>query len=388
MSTQLAQQQQPSRDLKGLLNSDKQREQFAAALPKHLKPERFVRVATTALMRVPNLAQCTPESFMKCLLDLSAWGIEPDGRRAHLIPFKNNRSGTYECTLILDWKGLAELALRSGMISKLHADVVCENDVFAYNLGEITAHAIDFRKPRGEPYAAYALAVTKDGATFVAVMQKEEIEKIRDRSQGYRSAIQYKKENPWLSDPSEMWKKTAFRRLSKLLPLSPEFRDAVAKEEEEYDPQIRDVTPRPTGPVALANDPFQRPAITEQPPAAEEPPPFADLPDAGASAPVENEATGTTEPAESPAPAANVVVGYFEKVTTQESKPNAAKPWKLWRLHYSIAGGACREAVTFSASIGEDLGWLQEGDKIEIEVEPGAKGDTIKSVGKVEGGAA
>jgi len=110
-------------------------------------------------------------------------------------------------------------------------------------------------------------------------------------------------------------------------------------------------------------------------------------------APVEDSPPFPTEetapdPAESPAPASNVVVGYFEKVTTQESKPNAAKPWKLWRLHYSIAGGACREAVTFSASIGEDLGWLQEGDKIEVEIEPGAKGDTIKSVGKVEGGAA
>ena len=377
MSTQLAQQQQPSRDLKGLLNSDSMKQQFANALPKHLKPERFIRVATTALMRVPNLAQCTPESFMKCMLDLSAWGIEPDGRRAHLIPFKNNQRGTYECTLILDWKGLAELALRSGMISKLHADVVCENDVFAYNLGEITAHVIDFRKPRGEPFAAYALATTKDGATFVAVMSKEEIEKIRDGSQGYRSAIQYKKANPWLTDPAEMWKKTAFRRLSKLLPLSAEFREAAAKEDDEYDPQIRDVTPRPAGPVALANNPFQPPAITEQPPAADEPPPFSDLPE---SAP-------ETEPA-AEAPKGNVVVGYFEKVTTQESKPDAKKPWKLWRVHYSVAGGAFKEAVTFSATIGDDLQWLTEGDKIEIEVEAGDKGDTIKSIGKVEGGAA
>jgi recombination protein RecT len=373
MSTQLA-QQQPSRDLKGLLNSDSMKQQFANALPKHLKPERFIRVATTALMRVPNLAACTPESFMKCMLDLSAWGIEPDGRRAHLIPFKNNRSGTYECTLILDWKGLAELALRSGMIGKLHADVVCENDVFGYNLGEITAHVIDFRKPRGEPYAAFALATTKDGATFVAVMSKEEIEKIRDNSQGYKSAIQYNKTNPWISDPGEMWKKTAFRRLSKLLPLSAEFRDAASKEDEEYDPQIRDVTPRPAGPIALESNPFDR---LPNPATTEEAPPFDDLP-----------ATG---PAPEPAPAepaGNVLVGYFEKFETQESKPGAAKPWKLWRVHYCIAGGAFKQATTFSATIGEYLEWLSEEDKIEIEVETGEKGDTIKGICKVEGGAA
>lgn len=376
MSTNLAQPAEKT-SLKSLLNSDNMKQQFANALPKHLKPERFIRVATTALMRVPNLALCTPESFMKCMLDLSAWGIEPDGRRAHLIPFKNNRSGTYECTLILDWKGLAELALRSGMIGKLHADVVCENDVFAYNLGEITAHAIDFRKPRGEPYAAYALATTKDGATFVAVMSKEEIEKIRDNSQGYKSAIQYNKTNPWISDPSEMWKKTAFRRLSKLLPLSAEFRDAAGKEDEEYDPQIRDVTPRPAGPVALENNPFDR---LPNPATTEETAPFDDL-----SAQEEPPAADTT-PTETPK--SNVIVGYFEKFETQESKPGATKPWKLWRLYYSVAGGAFKQATTFSATIGEDLQWLTDGDKIEVEVETGEKGDTLKSVGKVEGGAA
>lgn len=81
----------------------------------------------------------------------------------------------------------------------------------------------------------------------------------------------------------------------------------------------------------------------------------------------------------------NVIVGYFEKAEVKEGTAKG-KPWKLWRVHYSIAGGAFKEAVTFSSSIGEDLQWLAEGDKIEIEVEPGDKGEVIKSIGKVEGG--
>lgn len=67
-------------ELKALLTGDKMREQFAAALPKHLTAERFCRVAITALSRTPKLAECTQESFFRCLLDLSAYGIEPDGR--------------------------------------------------------------------------------------------------------------------------------------------------------------------------------------------------------------------------------------------------------------------------------------------------------------------
>lgn len=217
MSTQLTTTK--TQELKALLTGDKMREQFAAALPKHLTPERFCRVAITALSRTPKLAECTQESFFRCLLDLSAFGLEPDGRRAHLIPYGN------QCTLILDWKGIAELALRSGLIAKLHADIVCENDEFAYDLGEIKTHKIDFKQPRGAMYAVYALAVTKDGQTFVSVMHKEEVEAIRKRSRAGNSG-------PWQTDYNEMAKKTAFRRLAKWLPLSAEFRDALDKDDD------------------------------------------------------------------------------------------------------------------------------------------------------------
>lgn len=214
--------------LKQTLSSDAMREQFARALPKHLSPERFCRIAITALTRTPKLQQCTQESLMKCLLDLSAFGLEPDGRRAHLIPYKD------QCTLIIDWKGLAELAMRSGIIAKLHADVVCENDVFEFNLGEVVTHKIDFRKPRGEPYAAYALAQTKTGEVFAAVLSKDEIDAVRKRSRSGDSG-------PWVTDYNEMAKKTAFRRLAKWLPLSADFRDAQDRDDETE--VVRDVTP-------------------------------------------------------------------------------------------------------------------------------------------------
>jgi len=215
--------------LKQTLTSDKMREQFAAALPKHLTPERFTRIAITALTRTPKLVECTQASLMRCLLDLSSLGLEPDGRRAHLIPYKD------QCTLIIDWKGLAELAMRSGIIAKLHADTICENDDFAYDLGEITRHVVNWKAPRGAMYAAYAMAVTKDGAKFCAVMTKDEIDAVRQRSRSSNNG-------PWVTDYNEMAKKTAFRRLSKWLPLSAEFRDALDKDQDEA-PIEREVTP-------------------------------------------------------------------------------------------------------------------------------------------------
>ena len=62
-------------DLKSMLCSDAMKTQFATAMPKHLSPERFVRVSITALTKTPKLQQCTPESFFKCLLDLSSMGL-------------------------------------------------------------------------------------------------------------------------------------------------------------------------------------------------------------------------------------------------------------------------------------------------------------------------
>ena len=237
-------------DLRSLITGEAMKKQFAAALPQHLSADRFCRIAITALTRTPKLAECTQESLMRCLLDLSAYGIEPDGRRAHLIPYGNT------CTLILDWKGLAELAMRSGIIAKLHADIVCENDVFDYNLGEVVAHKIDWQKPRGPMYAAYAMAVTKDGPVFVAVLTKEEIDAIRKRSKASGSG-------PWVTDYNEMAKKTAFRRLAKWLPLSAEFRDAVEKDHDM--PQEREVTPQRTAARAVPLNPFPQPAAIEAP---------------------------------------------------------------------------------------------------------------------------
>lgn len=227
------------REVRTLIESPEFKSQIARALPRHLTPDRFLRVAITATMRTPALLDCTAESLTKCLLDCSAYGIEPDGRRAHLIPFKDRKNNVTICTLIIDYKGLVELAMRSGLVSHIHADVVRDGDLFAYNLGEIKTHVPwflrrDSDKPEsaGQDVAVYALAKMKDGATAVAVMSIEEVISIRDNSQGWQAFKKgYTSKCPW--DPAdwvseqEMKKKTAMRRLCKVLPLSPEFRDAV-----------------------------------------------------------------------------------------------------------------------------------------------------------------
>jgi recombination protein RecT len=213
----------------------------AKALPKHLTPDRFIRVALTAITRTPKLASCDQASFFSSLLTLSQLGLEPDGRRAHLIPFENRKRGVTECQLIIDYKGLAELAYRSGQISTLHADVVRDGDLFTYSAGKLEAHVPwflrkDGTKPaaEGEVIAVYATAEFRDGSRKTEVLSRNEVEAVRQRSRAGGSG-------PWVSDWSEMAKKTAFRRLSKWLPLSPELRDAFESDDDQL--LERNVTP-------------------------------------------------------------------------------------------------------------------------------------------------
>lgn len=207
--------------IKGWLQSDTVKGEIAKVLPRHMSPERMARVAINALTRTPKLADCTQESFFRCLMDLSQWGLEPNGRDAHLIPYGK------ECTLILDYKGLVTLAYRSGKVKLIHADVIREGDLFAYDLGELNEHTpwawrVDGNKPTesGKIIGAYCLVKMSGGVTKCEVMTVDEIEGIRQRSRAGTSG-------PWVTDFSEMAKKSAFRRVSKWLPLSAELKEAV-----------------------------------------------------------------------------------------------------------------------------------------------------------------
>lgn len=211
--------------LKTILTGDAMREQFSKALPRHLSAERFVRICTTALLRTPKLLECTHESFFKCLLDLSAMGLEPDGTRAHLIPFENKGAGVTECTLLIDYKGLVEIVRRSDHVSRIHADIVCPDDIFEFNAGSVVRHTWDLRKERGAPIAVYAMVVSKDGTNQAVVLQRSEVDAIRGRSKS-------KDKGPWVTDYNEMAKKTAFRRLCKWLTLSPEVLEHISEDDE------------------------------------------------------------------------------------------------------------------------------------------------------------
>lgn len=221
-------QRQPSAigQLRGLL--EKALPQIKLALPRHLSPERMLRVCLTAAQRTPDLLKCDQLSFVGAVVQASQLGLEPDGilGHAYLVPFNNRQTGRKEVQLIAGYKGLIDLARRSGHVASISAHVVYEKDrfVFAYGIEDKLEHVPHMGKDRGAAVCVYAVARLKDGGYAFDVMSFDEIEAVRKKSQAGNKG-------PWVDHWPEMAKKTAIRRLVKYLPLSPELQKAVALDE-------------------------------------------------------------------------------------------------------------------------------------------------------------
>ncbi len=215
------------KEMMGFLSSEGAVASLKAACAKHLTPERLLRVVGAAISRNPGLLECTKESFFVAVSCCGQLGLEPNLLGdAYLVPFNNRKTGKKEVQFMPGYRGLVNLARRSGEISTIYAEVVKEGDEFQYELGDTPRI---YHKPsmkdgerRGILYV-YAVAKLKDGGIQRVVMSSAEVEGIRKRSRAAN-------DGPWVTDYDEMAKKTALRRLSKLLPMTVEFADAVERE--------------------------------------------------------------------------------------------------------------------------------------------------------------
>lgn len=228
--------------LADLVTGDSMKKQFAMALPKHMSADRFTRVALTEMRKVPKLLEADPQSFMGAIMQCAQLGIEPGGALGHayLLPFENRRTNKTEVQFILGYKGMIDLARRSGQIVSIEARAVYESDRFGVTFGlePNLIHEPDWEaEDRGALRAVYAVAKLQGGGTQFEVMGVKEVERIRNESQGYKAALsasqRYSKplNSPWATHFEEMAKKTVLRRLFKYLPVSIEYVEAQDREE-------------------------------------------------------------------------------------------------------------------------------------------------------------
>jgi recombination protein RecT len=208
-----------------------QKGEIARAVPKHIDPERLVRVALTACVQNPKLLECTRESLMQAVMQSAQLGLMPDGLLggAYLVPYRNGKTGAMEATFQVGFPGLIDLATRGDRISAVIPDVVHAKDYFEYHR-EVERDVFKHKPYEGDddpgPLThAYCLVRRKDGTASVTVLPKSKIEK------EHRAHSRAKNEGPWSTHYEAMCKKTMVIVALKYEPKSTDLAKAVAREE-------------------------------------------------------------------------------------------------------------------------------------------------------------
>ncbi len=197
-----------------------QREAIISRLPQHMASQgyRIIKTVVTAAMKNPAILKCSKDSILLSVFQSLDLGLEIGNAlgEAYLVPYGST------CQMIPGYRGLVSLARRSGKIRAIEARIVREGDEFDFTLGTSPSltHKPVFSETPAEMRAVYAIAFFNDGSTQFEPMVKAEVDAIRKRSRANGSG-------PWVTDYDEMAKKTAVRRLSKYLPLSPELARAM-----------------------------------------------------------------------------------------------------------------------------------------------------------------
>ena len=223
----------PKRQIAHLLEARKG--EIAKMLPRHLSADRLLKVAQIAATTTPALLECEIPSLVSAIGQCAQMGLEPNTvlGHAYLVPFntkrkdKNGRERWVKSVqVIVGYKGLIDLARRSGQIVSIAAHEVCKEDHFdlVYGLEERLEHKPAMGE-RGEIIGFYSVAKLQGGGHAFEFMSRHEVDKIKAASQS-KGAY-----GPWKDHYTEMGRKTAIRRLAKYLPLSIEFQAASALDE-------------------------------------------------------------------------------------------------------------------------------------------------------------
>lgn len=199
--------------------------ELAKALPKHLTADRMARILVTEVRKNPKLAECDKGSFFAAILQCAQLGLEPGSALGHAFLIPRRNKGSMECQLQIGYQGMIDLAERSGKVT-LEANLIYENELYDIELGtspKIT-HKPCLTGQKGDLVGAYAVARYADGRVKFRFIDREEIEEAKKAG----SAGNY---GPWSTHYNEMARKTAVRRLFKMLPKSIELAQALQIEE-------------------------------------------------------------------------------------------------------------------------------------------------------------
>jgi recombination protein RecT len=217
---------------------EKRMADIKSALPSVMTPERFARIASTAVSANPKLAEAcvkSPMTFLGAMMTAAQLGVEPNTPlgQAYLLPFNNWDKNTGTKVLQVQFQlgvyGVIDLAYRSGEVVMIDAQVVYEKDLFEYELGlnPKLRHVPYKGADRGKAIYYYGMFKTKGGATGFSCLSREDVVAHAKRFSKTYNSKTGKFTGPWETDFDAMAKKTVLLAALKYAPKKSDFARAV-----------------------------------------------------------------------------------------------------------------------------------------------------------------
>ena len=202
---------------------------------------------TSLLSIVTNnnlLAKATNESIMTAAMKAAVLNlpIEPSLGYAYIVPYKN------QAQFQVGYKGLIQLAQRSGQVTRLNAGEVYESQYKGFNplTEDLEVDMTAIPKENEKVVGYFAFMRLANGFEKTVFWTKERVQAHGKKySQSFSS-----KYSPWQSDFDAMARKTVLKHmLSTYAPLSTELQEAIAADNADSTisnkNEIKDVTQEP-----------------------------------------------------------------------------------------------------------------------------------------------
>lgn len=191
------------------------------------KAMKFMSAVVYSAQRNPALLECDRTTLLHAFMSAAEYQLYPSSvsGEAYVIPYKG------KAQFQLGYQGIITLLYRAG-VEAVNAQIICEKDIFEYEEGlePKLVHKPNVLENRGKPIGVYAIAAV-NGHKLFKVLSETDVMKFKGFSQSKNSEY-----TPWNSDNDPelwMWRKTAIKQLSKLLPKNETLQKAIEKDNED-----------------------------------------------------------------------------------------------------------------------------------------------------------
>ena len=210
-------QQKPAQTVNQLMNAvldgEKMRARFDELLGK--RAPQFISSVVSLVNADENMQKAffqSPMSVIQSALKAATFDLPVDQNLgyAYIVPFKNK--GTMTATFILGWKGMHQLALRTGAYKTINVVDIRQGELKSYNrlTEEVEIDFVDDEDTREAlpviGYVGYYRLVNGAEKTIYMTVKQIEQHELKNRKGDYMG-------KGWRDDFDAMARKTVYRRL-------------------------------------------------------------------------------------------------------------------------------------------------------------------------------